>query len=105
MIRRPPRSTLFPYTTLFRSEDRPFPPAEAAARGDGDQQDRGQRHRDVGADAEVAQRERDADELGDDGQEVEQEQVADAQPAPEPAEPLVDQPGVLDPGYRAEPDH
>src|SRR5438477_9073896 len=22
MIRRPPRSTLFPYTTLFRSEDR-----------------------------------------------------------------------------------
>src|SRR6266545_7738398 len=27
MIRRPPRSTLFPYTTLFRS-----PPARAAAR-------------------------------------------------------------------------
>src|SRR2546426_3552619 len=27
MIRRPPRSTLFPYTTLFRSpnQDRPFP--------------------------------------------------------------------------------
>src|SRR2546421_5842606 len=27
MIRRPPRSTLFPYTTLFRSENlhRPFP--------------------------------------------------------------------------------
>src|SRR3712207_8468291 len=24
MIRRPPRSTLFPYTTLFRSEDRPM---------------------------------------------------------------------------------
>src|SRR5258708_27722582 len=24
MIRRPPRSTLFPYTTLFRSEDRRF---------------------------------------------------------------------------------
>src|SRR5438034_2033271 len=23
MIRRPPRSTLFPYTTLFRSEDEP----------------------------------------------------------------------------------
>src|SRR5690349_22415351 len=23
MIRRPPRSTLFPYTTLFRSRDRP----------------------------------------------------------------------------------
>src|SRR2546430_5944711 len=25
MIRRPPRSTLFPYTTLFRSLDLPFP--------------------------------------------------------------------------------
>src|SRR2546429_5352710 len=26
MIRRPPRSTLFPYTTLFRSPDDPGPP-------------------------------------------------------------------------------
>src|SRR5258708_16342894 len=26
MIRRPPRSTLFPYTTLFRSEAEPGPP-------------------------------------------------------------------------------
>src|SRR3989454_6973541 len=26
MIRRPPRSTLFPYTTLFRSTERPRPP-------------------------------------------------------------------------------
>src|SRR3712207_7473086 len=25
MIRRPPRSTLFPYTTLFRSRDHPVP--------------------------------------------------------------------------------
>src|SRR5256885_4187346 len=46
MIRRPPRSTLFPYTTLFRSEqveprldvspDSPLPPArshDGAARG------------------------------------------------------------------------
>src|SRR2546430_12634653 len=40
MIRRPPRSTLFPYTTLFRSQpvarprvagDRPQPDGEAAA--------------------------------------------------------------------------
>src|SRR5256885_11494277 len=29
MIRRPPRSTLFPYTTLFRSTARPTPPATA----------------------------------------------------------------------------
>src|SRR2546430_12561008 len=26
MIRRPPRSTLFPYTTLFRSQNNPNPP-------------------------------------------------------------------------------
>src|SRR5215204_6968456 len=30
MIRRPPRSTLFPYTTLFRSR-RPHPPRRAPA--------------------------------------------------------------------------
>src|SRR5258708_26906582 len=32
MIRRPPRSTLFPYTTLFRSEvlPPPLPPASVA---------------------------------------------------------------------------
>src|SRR2546429_7768195 len=30
MIRRPPRSTLFPYTTLFRSEGLAVPPGEAA---------------------------------------------------------------------------
>src|SRR3712207_7521561 len=34
MIRRPPRSTLFPYTTLFRSRVRPRPqPAAAVVRG------------------------------------------------------------------------
>src|SRR5260370_30767175 len=27
MIRRPPRSTLFPYTTLFRSKSSNFPPS------------------------------------------------------------------------------
>src|SRR3712207_7315109 len=33
MIRRPPRSTLFPYTTLFRSEAmRLYPPAWATVR-------------------------------------------------------------------------
>src|SRR3712207_8913547 len=36
MIRRPPRSTLFPYTTLFRSEDDEDLP------GDGEGQARGQ---------------------------------------------------------------
>src|SRR5438270_8676918 len=37
MIRRPPRSTLFPYTTLFRSQSRRRPPIwtgrESPARG------------------------------------------------------------------------
>src|SRR3712207_7094277 len=32
MIRRPPRSTLFPYTTLFRSETVPLPTAVGPAR-------------------------------------------------------------------------
>src|SRR3712207_7645036 len=33
MIRRPPRSTLFPYTTLFRSTGRREPDPAAAGRG------------------------------------------------------------------------
>src|SRR2546430_6617991 len=36
MIRRPPRSTLFPYTTLFRSVLRPAGSGEARARARGD---------------------------------------------------------------------
>src|SRR3712207_7738671 len=36
MIRRPPRSTLFPYTTLFRSEPRVrAEPSQGAGPGDG----------------------------------------------------------------------
>src|SRR3712207_8642932 len=38
MIRRPPRSTLFPYTTLFRSEGRP---ADRPAEDAGQAADRG----------------------------------------------------------------
>src|SRR2546429_2931618 len=34
MIRRPPRSTLFPYTTLFRSPNRHRPVHRRSARGD-----------------------------------------------------------------------
>src|SRR5688572_32339013 len=45
MIRRPPRSTLFPYTTLFRSHDlrptyRRRPGAARAARAKGGRRDR-----------------------------------------------------------------
>src|SRR3712207_7211076 len=35
MIRRPPRSTLFPYTTLFRSRGQPLAPGEDGALGTG----------------------------------------------------------------------
>src|SRR3712207_7293253 len=41
MIRRPPRSTLFPYTTLFRSGENESPPIAA----DGLAQELGVRHR------------------------------------------------------------
>src|SRR3712207_8582318 len=57
MIRRPPRSTLFPYTTLFRSRgaerhgERLEPAADVRARA-------GQGGRDAG---ELVQRERDAE--------------------------------------------
>src|SRR5438552_12791433 len=49
MIRRPPRSTLFPYTTLFRSDDRDFGPPRGAflvASIDGETVDRGHQKRD-----------------------------------------------------------
>src|SRR3989454_7739592 len=36
MIRRPPRSTLFPYTTLFRSAHPPTVPGEEADGGEDD---------------------------------------------------------------------
>src|SRR5256885_8455434 len=35
MIRRPPRSTLFPYTTLFRSPSRPWRPRRSSSSLDG----------------------------------------------------------------------
>src|SRR2546430_13058675 len=41
MIRRPPRSTLFPYTTLFRSRGDPAPAGHADARLDDDLEPRG----------------------------------------------------------------
>src|SRR3712207_8954907 len=42
MIRRPPRSTLFPYTTLFRSGLAGRPPAVSAGPGGGRAAPRGQ---------------------------------------------------------------
>src|SRR2546430_11016299 len=44
MIRRPPRSTLFPYTTLFRSRGEPAAPVRGI-RASGREQPDSQRHR------------------------------------------------------------
>src|SRR5436190_9973373 len=47
MIRRPPRSTLFPYTTLFRSRDEPErfqSPVDDAVRGVEDPEPRSEEH-------------------------------------------------------------
>src|SRR2546425_6147850 len=46
MIRRPPRSTLFPYTTLFRSPQGPLHRGQRRARrGDARERRRGRDHR------------------------------------------------------------
>src|SRR2546430_11970583 len=47
MIRRPPRSTLFPYTTLFRSIGSPTAPAESrntSGRGETSSRSRSEEH-------------------------------------------------------------
>src|SRR6267142_4224209 len=44
MIRRPPRSTLFPYTTLFRSRCRPRPIRRARRRRSDRQASRSEEH-------------------------------------------------------------
>src|SRR5204863_9395021 len=50
MIRRPPRSTLFPYTTLFRSDRRQDPLAHARERDDRHQRaEQGDRRHDTTA--------------------------------------------------------
>ena len=86
-------------------EHGPLPAAETAGRGDQHQHQPGQRDGDVGTDAEVPEREGHADELRHDRQEVEHEEVTDAEPAPEPAEPLVDEPRMPDSRHGPEPDH
>src|SRR2546430_9109194 len=45
MIRRPPRSTLFPYTTLFRSLDERAVMRPGAVLADGDVRERAREHR------------------------------------------------------------
>src|SRR3712207_8335014 len=54
MIRRPPRSTLFPYTTLFRSEG-------------GEQEKTCSQHENAGSDRRTEQRTREREQRGDQG--------------------------------------
>ena len=86
-------------------EHRALPAAEGAGDGDRDQRHGGDRHGDVLGEAEVAEREAHADELGDDREEVEQEEVADREEPPEAPEALVDELRVTDAGDRAEAHH
>src|SRR3989449_7044788 len=63
MIRRPPRSTLFPYTTLFRShphagDGRRRGPQEAPRARSGPRRDHGDRQRGLGAGAGDTQEDR-----------------------------------------------
>src|SRR3712207_6927706 len=67
MIRRPPRSTLFPYTTLFRSveQDRPAPHVAAVLQRP-HREDRQLRADDLARQADLAERPRPVDDPGDD---------------------------------------
>ena len=83
-------------------EHRSLPRPEAAGGCHRHERDGCDRNRHVIGNAEVAEREAHPDELGDDGQEVQYEQVDHREPAPEAAEPLDDQTSVTDAGDGAE---
>jgi hypothetical protein len=78
---------------------------EAAGRRGNHDQRRGDEHAPQLRQAQIAERQADADELGDDRQRVEQKQVDDAEGAPKFAKALEDQPGMPDAGNRAETQH
>src|SRR3712207_7419807 len=61
MIRRPPRSTLFPYTTLFRSPEQPLT-GRGHEGGHEDRLDRGLRHEDASRVEQERRRHRQRDE-------------------------------------------
>src|ERR1700683_5764550 len=72
-------------------EHEPFPRLETTRDGDPDEEHAGERHGEIRGDTEVRGTEGDADELGSDGEEVEDDEVADGEPSPEPTEALEDQ--------------
>ena len=79
------------------------PEAPGAHRSDDDPSGQDDR-RDLGQ-SEIADGEGHADELGDDGQGVQDEEVDDAERPPELAEPLENQSGMADAGHGAESKH
>ncbi len=81
-----------------------LPAAKAPRDGHRDEAHRRERDNDIGADVEIRRCQADPDELGDDGEEVEDEQVADRERAPEPAEALEDEARVTHAGHGPEPD-
>src|SRR5690606_41898698 len=56
VLRRPPRSTLFPYTTLFRSRPRPSPPSPDRQRAHRQRRHRRRLRRRSRAPAQIARR-------------------------------------------------
>ncbi len=89
----------------YENEHEAFPAPEAPGGRHGHQAERGDRDRDVVAHPEITEGQGDADELGDDREEIEDEQVADGETGPEPAEPLLDEPAVADTGHGAQAHH
>src|SRR2546422_6380651 len=75
MIRRPPRSTLFPYTTLFRSPRRRGTPSDRGAQGGGDAGGAASR----GPDAQRARHRRDVAPLQQAGGERSEEHTSELQ--------------------------
>src|ERR1017187_3441900 len=86
-------------------EHGPLPASEASRGHDGYQRHRGGGNGEILGDSGVRGGEGDTDELSDDGQEVEDEQVTNAEPAPCSAEPFVDEFGVTDAGNGPQSDH
>jgi hypothetical protein len=74
-------------------------------RGHREEQDHRDGHRDIRRDPEVVHGQGDPDELGDDDQEVEQQDGTDRDVPPVTAEALPDQSPVADAGHGPEPGH
>jgi hypothetical protein len=83
-------------------DDDALPAAVAAGGDEGDERDGGDGYRDDGSDAEAGHGEGDGGELGDEGEEVDGEEIEEGEAAPGFAEALVDHGGVAFAGGDAE---